>query len=381
MVELPRESLEDALRLYAHVPRLRLLVVGGDGTVGWVLSCLDALQAAFAGLKEPVHWIPPPVAVWPLGTGNDLAWCLGWGSGAAVLRERGLGAALADLEHAAITLLDRWNVRIVEAPALPRAPLAVAEQLQRMGKSSLGALGAKQRRDLPQGHVSAKAMNNYLGIGVDAHVALQFHRLREEHPAWFRSQMGNKLWYTTLGAKDLINHSSRDLPQKLQVECDGQPLALPGGIEGILVLNIQSCYGGVDVWGSALDDGRAFVPSTLCDGVLELVGVFSVWHLGQLQIGLSRAVRLGQCRHAIIRTSAHLPMQVDGEPWNQPPAQLDISLKGQAFMLRRLEHGPVAEVARLVAETLEAEQAHGTISAQQRATLQSKLAHKLHSVL
>ena len=34
-----------------------------------------------------------------------------------------------------------------------------------------------------------KAMNNYLGIGVDAKVALDFHRLRQQFPAWFRSQV------------------------------------------------------------------------------------------------------------------------------------------------------------------------------------------------
>lgn len=37
-------------------------------------------------------------------------------------------------------------------------------------------------------------MNNYMGIGIDAKVALDFHSMREEYPAWFQSQMGNKLW-------------------------------------------------------------------------------------------------------------------------------------------------------------------------------------------
>ena len=43
MVELPREKPEAALTLFADVAGLRLLVVGGDGTVGWVLSCVDRL--------------------------------------------------------------------------------------------------------------------------------------------------------------------------------------------------------------------------------------------------------------------------------------------------------------------------------------------------
>lgn len=63
-------------------------------------------------------------------------------------------------------------------------------------------------------------MNNYLGIGVDAKVALDFHALREAYPHWFRSQMGNKLWYTTLGAGDILGsrfQTSRNLCQRIQV--------------------------------------------------------------------------------------------------------------------------------------------------------------------
>ena len=62
-----------------------------------------------------------------------------------------------------------------------------------------------------------KAMNNYLGIGVDAKAALDFHALRESYPSWFRSQMGNKLWYTTVGARDMLDRSSRGLSRNIQV--------------------------------------------------------------------------------------------------------------------------------------------------------------------
>ena len=44
--------------------------------------------------------------------------------------------------------------------------------------------------------------------------------------------------------------------------------------------------------------------------VLQVVGVYGSWHLGQLQVGLSRAKRLCQCSRARIITKETLPMQV-----------------------------------------------------------------------
>ena len=42
-----------------------------------------------------------------------------------------------------------------------------------------------------------KVMNNYMGIGVDAKVSLDFHNMRNSFPHWFRSQIGNKVRLTS----------------------------------------------------------------------------------------------------------------------------------------------------------------------------------------
>ncbi|KAH9291833.1 hypothetical protein KI387_042978, partial [Taxus chinensis] len=52
--------------------RVRIMVAGGDGTVGWVLGTIGELHLEN---RKPI----PPVGVIPLGTGNDLSRSFGWG--------------------------------------------------------------------------------------------------------------------------------------------------------------------------------------------------------------------------------------------------------------------------------------------------------------
>lgn len=50
------------LYVFRNVPKYRILICGGDGTVGWVLQCLDNVgQDSVCG--------SPPCAIVPLGTG------------------------------------------------------------------------------------------------------------------------------------------------------------------------------------------------------------------------------------------------------------------------------------------------------------------------
>jgi diacylglycerol kinase (ATP) len=56
--------------LFTKIHNVKILVAGGDGTVGSVINFMKGIDE----WKER----NPPVAILPLGTGNDLSRALGW---------------------------------------------------------------------------------------------------------------------------------------------------------------------------------------------------------------------------------------------------------------------------------------------------------------
>ncbi|KAK3546555.1 hypothetical protein QTP70_027318, partial [Hemibagrus guttatus] len=102
------------LRLFQKFVTFRILVCGGDGSVGWVLSELDKL-----GLHKQCQ-----LGVLPLGTGNDLARVLGWGG--LCDDDAQLLQILEKLERATTKMLDRWSIMTYEVPT-KTAPVIVKE--------------------------------------------------------------------------------------------------------------------------------------------------------------------------------------------------------------------------------------------------------------
>ncbi|POM66704.1 Diacylglycerol Kinase [Phytophthora palmivora] len=353
--DLSHQSPIEPLRRFIGLPRLRILVCGGDGTVGWVLGALDEIGAPRQ----------PPIAVLPLGTGNDLARVLGWGAGFSAPTD--VSEILTEVEAAHVSLLDRWEVNI----------------------------GDSQKRVV---------LNNYLGVGVDAQVALEFHEQRERSPGLFMSQFVNKLWYSQFGAKNFLVRTCAGLPEKIVLVCDGKRITLPEGTEGVILLNINSYGGGSKLWhddsesdnedsDSASetddDDDRSrtssvdsvvtsthFGPSSPHDGLLDVVAVYGTLHLGQMQVGLSKAVRLCQAKSVSLTLKETLPVQIDGEPWLQNPSEMEISFLQQAFMLSRtVEERDV--VTKKVGEVLDwAENTH-VITSRQRDVLLVEIARRV----
>lgn len=69
--ELSTAGPNAALNLISKIKSVacRILVAGGDGTIGWVLNEISRKNI------QPI----PEVCILPIGTGNDLSRVLGWG--------------------------------------------------------------------------------------------------------------------------------------------------------------------------------------------------------------------------------------------------------------------------------------------------------------
>lgn len=76
---------------------------------------------------------------------------------------------------------------------------------------------------------------------------------------------------------------------------------------------------------------------SISDGVLEVIGIISSFHMAQLQVGLNKPIRLGQARKVRIVMNDSFPVQADGEPWIQHPCEVNIAAQGQATMLKYSE--------------------------------------------
>ncbi|XP_065878381.1 diacylglycerol kinase 1 isoform X1 [Euphorbia lathyris] len=327
---------EVGLDFFRKVPHFRILVCGGDGTVGWVLNAID--KQNFVS--------PPPVAILPAGTGNDMSRVLSWGGGlGSVERQGGLCTLLNHIEHAAVTILDRWKVAIVDHHQ---------KQLK-----------------------SPKFMNNYLGVGCDAKVALEIHNLREENPDKFYNQFMNKVLYAREGARSIMDRTFADFPWQVRVEVDGVEVEVPEDAEGVLVANIGSYMGGVDLWQNEDESYDDFDPQSMHDKLLEVVSISGTWHLGKLQVGLSRARRLAQGKSIKIQLLTGLPVQIDGEPWFQKPCTLVVTHHGQAFMLKRAAEEPLGHAAAIITDVLENAETNHVINASQKRALLQEMAIRL----
>lgn len=365
--DLSMDNPETKLESFLVLSNLRILVCGGDGTVSWIIHVLEQMKL------PPKQW--PPIAILPLGTGNDLARIHGWGGG--YNNSESLITILERIAESYASLLDRWEVTVHD------------------------------RRNKNNKHDEIKSCINYLGIGADAAAALQVHYLRESRPQWFFSRVLNKAMYGIFGAEDILRASSVHVRKEITLVADGVEVPLPPDSQGIILLNIDSYAGGVPLWthgvkiqhqqspfppstanpgprrtrslsdfevqnSNAMDRVDSTenllrdlmtaeekfarvtacdLPSSCMDGYLDVVSIRGAFHLGQIKVGLGNAQRLCQCREATITIRNKAAVQIDGEPWRQRAATLTIRRKKDpAVMLHRSQDdgGVEMEMSKLL---------------------------------
>ncbi|XP_049535656.1 diacylglycerol kinase theta isoform X4 [Anopheles darlingi] len=338
------------LYVFRHIQDYKILVCGGDGTIGWVLQCLD-------NVGQDSECSSPPCAIVPLGTGNDLARVLRWGAGYTG-GEDPLNL-LRDVIDAEEIRLDRWTVVFhPEDKPEDATPKAQPNSTGKKKKIQQQQQQTQQQQQNQQHHHPSVAivaanpaqvggaqsednsqifvMNNYFGIGIDADLCLDFHNAREENPNKFNSRLHNKGVYVKMGLRKMVGRKMvKELHKELRLEVDGKVVELPP-VEGIIILNILSWGSGANPWGPEKED--QFSKPNHWDGMLEVVGVTGVVHLGQIQSGLRSAMRIAQGGHIKIHLHSDIPVQVDGEPWVQSPGDV-VVLKSalKATMLKKIK--------------------------------------------
>uniref|UniRef100_A0A7M4F522 Diacylglycerol kinase n=1 Tax=Crocodylus porosus TaxID=8502 RepID=A0A7M4F522_CROPO len=298
--DLGQGGPKEALEMYRKVHNLRILACGGDGTVGWILSILDQLRL------NP----PPPVAILPLGTGNDLARTLNWGGG---YTDEPLSKILSHVEDGNIVQLDRWNLHV--EPNTEASP--------------------EEKDETATDKLPLDVFNNYFSLGFDARVTLEFHESREANPEKFNSRFRNKMFYAGTAFSDFLTGSSKDLAKHVKLVCDGTDLT--SKIQDLkpqclVFLNIPRYCAGTMPWGNP-GEHHDFEPQRHDDGCIEVIG-FTMTSLAALQMG-RHGERLCQCRQVLLTTSKAIPMQVDGEPCKLAPSSINISLRNQANMVQK----------------------------------------------
>ncbi|CAL4114519.1 unnamed protein product, partial [Meganyctiphanes norvegica] len=320
---LAKEGPLEGLQLFKDVKNVRVLICGGDGTIGWILEQMDKVQ-----------WIQmPSVSIIPLGTGNDLARCLRWGGG---YEGESLHKILKKIEKCSCVMMDRWHIEVSENP--------------------------ESQGDQEGDKIPYNIVNNYFSIGVDAAICVKFHLERERNPEKFNSRMKNKLWYFEYATSETFAASCKNLHEDIDIMCDGVSLDLSNGpsLQGIALLNIPYTHGGSNMWGDNAMKKRhkttkskkkkdrerelstsSFTSADLSaaiqdigDKLIEVIGFENCLHMGQVRTGLrGSGRRLAQCSSVVIRTRKKFPMQIDGEPWCQPPCTIHLSHHNQVPMM------------------------------------------------
>ncbi|KAL4323134.1 hypothetical protein GQ457_11G018320 [Hibiscus cannabinus] len=310
---------------------IRVVVAGGDGTVGWVLGCLGELHQKG---RDPV----PPVAIIPLGTGNDLSRSYGWGGSFPFAWRSAIKKTLQRATTGPICRLDSWHL-VVQMPGGevidPPHSLKATEECH-----------LDQTLEI-EGNVPDKVncyegvFYNYFSIGMDAQVAYGFHHLRNEKPYLAQGPISNKMIYSSYSCTQgwfltpcMSDPSLRGLKNILRIHIkrarcsEWEQIPVPKSVRAIVALNLHNYGSGRNPWGKLKPDyleKRGFVEAHADDGLLEIFGLKQGWHASFVMVELITAKHIAQASSIRLELRGgewkDAFMQMDGEPWKQAMSQ------------------------------------------------------------
>ncbi|GAB2219158.1 hypothetical protein Droror1_Dr00006789 [Drosera rotundifolia] len=308
--------------------KIRVVVAGGDGTVGWLLGSLGELNKQG---REPI----PPVSVIPLGTGNDLSRSFGWGGSFPLAWKSAVKRSIHRASNGPICRLDSWQV-LITMPA--GGVLKLPYSLKSTEECTLDK-GLVTQDPLPEKvNCFGGVFYNYFSIGMDAQVAYGFHHLRNERPYLAQGPIANKLIYSgysctqgwfftpcvsTPGLRGLNNITRIHI--KRVGSAEWEQIRVPSNVRSIVCLNLHNYASGRHPWGNLSPEyleKRGFVEANADDGLLEIFGLKHGWHATFVMVELISAKHIAQA--AAIRFEVRGGdwtqsfMQMDGEPWKQP---------------------------------------------------------------
>ncbi|KAI8013971.1 putative receptor protein kinase ZmPK1 [Camellia lanceoleosa] len=199
-----------------------------------------------------------------------------------------VGISLAEIGEFSFVLLGHAsNVHLVEVYPIQQvggveADIMAANELNVHAFLQPEEMGIPTKAYYVVEKVKENATQKSQKVFVHVPSEIAAHEIEEIALKGLDAQLQEIRSYLDLGidGKLLLNH---EILCHLQLEVDGKDIPIPKDTVGLIVLNIGSYMGGVDLWQNDYEHDDDFNLQSVHDKTLEVVCISGAWHLGKLQ--------------------------------------------------------------------------------------------------